>query len=434
MSQLQSDLASLRLDRRESEPPPQRRRWPWAVVAMLCALTVAAYSLHKTPRVDVRTVRAQLAADEQAQPGNNLALLSSSGYIVSRRKAVVSAKIQGRLAKLHVEEGTRVNEGDIIAELENADANAQLARAQASQAEAAAGVARAAAQIHSSKIARDEAQRQLRWKEKLRSSKVTAEDDVETARSKLKLAEADTQLAATGHEQAQASLARSKAEVDLQTALLNNTIIRAPFSGTVVKKMAEVGESVAPIPPGVNISTASGAIVALADLDTLEVEADVSEANVAKITEGQPARVEVEAIPNKPFTAQLRQILPTADRTKATVQVKVTILDKDPKIKPEMSARVTFFQAPSAETPNRAEQHTPKMRVFVPRDVLAKAEPRTHVFEVVEQRIRQVDVVARQPLGQTVVIDEGLVGNEVLVISPPPDLKTGDSVNVISSP
>ncbi len=108
--------------------------------------------------------------------------------------------------------------------------------------------------------------------------------------------------------------------------------------------MAEVGESVAPIPPGVNISTASGAIVALADLDTLEVEADVAEANVAKLGANQPAEASVEAFPDRKYKSVLRQIIPTADRTKATVQVKVTILDKDKDLKPEMSAKVTFLE------------------------------------------------------------------------------------------
>ena len=126
-------------------------------------------------------------------------------------------------------------------------------------------------------------------------------------------------------------------------------MIRAPFGGVVVKKMAEVGESVAPIPPGVNISTSSGAIVALADLATLEVEADVAEANVAKVANGQPAEVTVEAIPDRRYKAVLRQVIPTADRTKATVQVKVTILDKDKDLKPEMSAKVTFLEPDKKE-------------------------------------------------------------------------------------
>ena len=139
---------------------------------------------------------------------------------------------------------------------------------------------------------------------------------------------------------------QSQADVTFAEAQLQNTIIRAPFAGTVVSKMAEVGESVAPIPPGVNISTASGAIVALADLATLEMEADVSEANVAKLVDDQPAEVSVEAFPDRRYKAVLRQIIPTADRTKATVLTKVTLIEKDKDLKPEMSAKVTFLEPP----------------------------------------------------------------------------------------
>ena len=127
--------------------------------------------------------------------------------------------------------------------------------------------------------------------------------------------------------------------------------------------MAEVGESVAPIPPGVNLSTSSGAIVALADLATLEVEADVAESNVAKLGSGQPAEVTVEAIPDRRYRAVLRQVIPTADRTKATVQVKVTLLEKDEDLKPEMSAKVTFLEREKKAAEPKAAAAVPVVRV-----------------------------------------------------------------------
>src|SRR3989440_3246285 len=143
--------------------------------------------------------------------------------------------------------------------------------------------------------------------------------------------------------------------------------------------MAEVGESVAPIPPGVNISTSSGAIVALADMATLEVEADVSESNVAKLHSGQPAQVSVEAFPDRKYRAVLRQVIPTADRTKATVQVKVTMLDKDPELRPEMSSKVQFLEAPHAAS--AAASDTPsKPLVTVPPEAVASRGGRQVVF------------------------------------------------------
>ena len=145
--------------------------------------------------------------------------------------------------------------------------------------------------------------------------------------------------------------------------------------------MAEVGESVAPIPPGVNISTSSGAIVALADLATLEVEADVAEANVAKVANGQPAEVTVEAIPDRRYKAVLRQVIPTADRTKATVMVKVTILDKDKDLKPEMSAKVTFLEPEKKEAGPRRRR---RPVVLVPREAVATRDGKPMVFLVRE--------------------------------------------------
>jgi hypothetical protein len=196
----------------------------------------------------------------------------------------------------------------------------------------------------------------------------------------------------------------------------------------VVKKMAEVGESVAPIPPGVNLSTSSGAIVALADLDTLEVEADVSESNVAKLAPDQPAQVTVEAVPDKRYRAVLRQIIPTADRTKATVQVKVTILDKDPSLRPEMSARVEFVErVPEAAA---APSAPVKPTVRVPADVVAQRDGKPVAFEVVEGRARQRALVTGPERQGLIEIKTGLIGTEALVQRPPESLRDGDAVRI----
>jgi RND family efflux transporter MFP subunit len=194
----------------------------------------------------------------------------------------------------------------------------------------------------------------------------------------------------------------------------------------VVKKMAEVGESVAPIPPGVNISTASGAIVALADLDTLEVEADVSESNVAKLGPTQPAEVTVEAFPGRHYKAILRQIIPTADRTKATVQVKVTILDKDKDLKPEMSAKVTFLEVAEARSASAPEATT----LLVPKAAVASRGGKSVVFAVRDGRARSLPVVVGSERSGQLVVKEGLAGGETLVSNPPETLKDGDPVKV----
>jgi RND family efflux transporter MFP subunit len=241
---------------------------------------------------------------------------------------------------------------------------------------------------------------------------VVSEDTLEANRSRVRLAEA--------------ALSQAKADLSYAEATFQFTQIRAPFTGVVVKKMAEVGESVAPIPPGVNISTASGAIVALADLDTLEVEADVSESNVAKLGANQPAEVTVEAFPERRYKAVLRQVIPTADRTKATVQVKVTILDKDKDLKPEMSAKATFLEPTKPRTASEPAEAV----ITIPKEAVASRDGKTLVFEVRQGKVRaQAVVVGLERQGQ-VVVREGLAGGETLVARPPEAMKDGDAVRV----
>jgi HlyD family secretion protein len=195
----------------------------------------------------------------------------------------------------------------------------------------------------------------------------------------------------------------------------------------VVKKMAEVGESVAPIPPGVNISTSSGAIVALADLATLEMEADVNESNVATVHEQQPAEVEVQAFPDNRYRAVLRQIIPTADRTKATVQVKVTLLEKDKGLKPEMSAKVTFL---SEARRGHAQSEVGRHQVTVPQTAVVNRDGGSKAYEVIEGAIKVRPVVTVGTRGSDVIVSQGLSGGEMLVANPPEGLKDGDRVKV----
>jgi HlyD family secretion protein len=193
--------------------------------------------------------------------------------------------------------------------------------------------------------------------------------------------------------------------------------------------MAEVGESVAPIPPGVNISTASGAIVALADLATLEMEADVSESNVARLQEGQPAEITVEAFPDKRYKAVLRQVIPTADRTKATVLTKVTLLEKDKDLKPEMSAKVTFLEAGTPGEP-AADAPPAKPVILVPPAAVVTRDGGQRVFEVVAGTARVRPVTTSGTRRELLVVTDGLAGSETLVVRPPESLVDGTAVNV----
>jgi RND family efflux transporter MFP subunit len=397
LSDLKGDLASLRIDRERPATSPWR--WPLLLLIPAVLFLVALYLLRVRQALagpEVETARAAVAQMGTASAGSPV--LTASGYVVARRKAVVSAKIQGRLSELRVEEGSQVREGEVIARLESADYEASVQRARAAVQRAEADLA--------------ENQRQLRLTAELAKDKVLSQDQLDATQSRVRIAEA--------------AVAQARAELSWNQAQLQNTLIKAPFAGIVVKKMAEVGESVAPIPPGVNLSTSSGAVVALADLATLEVEADVSESNVAKLEADQPAEVTVEAFPDRHYKAVLRQVIPTADRTKATVQVKVTILDKDKDLKPEMSAKVTFLE-PEAKAEASA---APAVVLTVPKEAVATRDGKSVVFEVREGKVRVRPVTTGSERQGQLVVKEGLAGGETLVMRPPETLEDGDAVRI----
>ncbi len=420
MTQLSDDLASLRIP----APPPRSHRRAWVALAVVLVVGLAGLAAWKA-RTAAATLRVDTVHPSIQQAGGSGAgteILTASGYVVARRKAVVSAKIQGRLSALRVEEGSRVRDGDVLARLDSADYDAQVARAEASARQAAAQVTSTAAQIRRAEAELAEARRVVGVNERLAREQVLPSDTLDASRSRVTVAEAAVAQAQADLGRAEAGEQQARADLAYARALLANTVIRAPFTGTVVKKMAEVGESVAPIPPGVNLSTSSGAIVALADLDTLEVEVDVAEANVAKLGDGQPAEVTVEAFPDRRYKATLRQVIPTADRTRATVLVKVTILDKDANLKPEMSARATFVER--AEVPGAPS----RPQVLAPQSAIATRDGRQVAFEVTGGVAHLRPVRTGGTRRDQVIIVEGLTGTETLVNHPPETMRDGDTV------
>jgi HlyD family secretion protein len=389
---LTSDLAALRIDRKTNSHSIWRRLLGVVLFVGIAATAALYFARGRITAKEVETiqptVRGSIAAP--ARP-----ILSASGYLVARRKAVVSAKIQGRLAELAVDEGDSVAAGQVIARLDNTDFQAQIEVARAGVQQATADLA--------------EKRRQLGLTQGLANDGVVSQDQLQAAVSRFRIAEA--------------ALSQTKASLSLAEANFQNTIIRAPFAGVVVKKMAEVGESVAPIPPGVNLSTSSGAIVGMADMTTLEAEADVSETNIAKLQRNQPAQVSVDAIPDHTYRAVLRQVIPTADRTKATIMVKVGLLEKDENLRPEMSAKITFLERASKSP------RTVKPTLTVPKDSVVERNGITAVF-VVDDR-KKIHLVPVSTGGESqgeVIVEQGLVGAEVLVLRPPNTLKDGDTV------
>ncbi len=316
-----ADLSKLRIDRDARAEAPVRRALVRNLILFVLAVALVAVTLmvvraRSIPTVQVVTASATSATGSQA---GGATAVTANGYVVARTKASVSAKIAGRLALLNVSEGSFVRRGEVIAQLDNADYQAAVEEAQANVASADASIIEARAD-------HDQLERDANRARDIRQSdaRLMSAQDVELAQSK----------AAQGDARVNAAVARKNAAdaaVKMAEANYENTFIRAPFTGTVLHKDAELGEVVA---PSVGGGLTRGAVVTMADLSTLEVEVDVNEAYIGRIRTGAPARITLDAYPDTTFRGSVRQIVPTADRQRATVQVKVAIDDHDPRILP----------------------------------------------------------------------------------------------------
>jgi HlyD family secretion protein len=398
------DLTRLRIDRDAPGPARGRALRLTMLLAVVAAVAVAAvwYTARARAGAEVTVARAEVVGGGAAGVG-----ITANGYVVARTRASVSSRIAGRLAWLGVEEGSRVRRGQVLARLENAEYEAAVAQAEADSL-------RALAALGETRAGREQVQRDLARARELVARNLEAARTAEDLATQL--AAADARVAAQ-----EAQLQAAGAAIAYGRANLENTFIRAPFDGTVLRKDAEVGEVVAPVATGGGLTR--GAVVTMADLETLEVEVDVNEAYIAQIRDGQPARVVLDAYPAVAFGGAVRQIVPTADRQRATVQVKVRITERDPRILPEMGARVEFLAA--ADTGAAAPA-----RVFVPAGAVRTEGGGSIVWVVREGRAARTPVEAGPVSGGRREVRSGLGGGETLVVDPPGTLKDGDRVNV----
>ncbi|MBI3402527.1 MAG: efflux RND transporter periplasmic adaptor subunit [Acidobacteria bacterium] len=323
------DLSRLRIDR---DAAPRRPWLLWIALAILVAAGVVFYPRAMDYVATRRAPEVEIARATQviATPGGSTALpvLVATGYVVARHSSDVGVKIGGRLGRLRFEEGTRVREGDVLAEIEHADIDAQVEASRRAIVEAETQLAQAIA-------LRDEDARNVERQHAL------ARDGITTTAT-LTGAEATAAVSAARVKSAEAAIESARARLRYAMETLENTNVRAPFNGVVIKKRAEVGETVSPFGVQGQASREGGAIATIADLGELEVQTEVSENNVAKLKPAMPAEVKLQAYQDRVFKGRLRQIFPSADRAKSIVEVRVSILDADATVKPEMTASVTF--------------------------------------------------------------------------------------------
>lgn len=341
MTDKASLLNELKIDRdAEPAPGPKRSWWPWAAIAVLAGIGIAGWRV--TAKPDSEPTRAAVPVEPRASrvvPAESSSALDASGYVVARRQATVSAKITGQLTEVLIEEGQRVEAGEVVARLDDSNTRAALDEAEArlAQAQAALSGARTAFEDATPIYSRNREQYE---------AGVTSAQEHDAAKAAYDAAEADVGV----KEQA---VAVARAAVALARRNEDDTVVRAPFAGIVTVKAAQAGEIVSPVSAGGGFTrTGVGTIV---DMDSLEVEVDVSENFIQRVRPGQPATITLNAYPEWKIPAEVIAIVPTADRAKATVKVRVGFKEKDSRVLPEMGARVSFLAEPVAEEQSRAD-------------------------------------------------------------------------------
>jgi len=348
----------------------------------------------------------EVATVSQVYPSQTLSQLNASGYVVAQRKAAVASKTTGRLVALMVEEGSRVKEGQVIARLEDEDVKASLNQAEANLKAARANLDEAKAQME------DNLRTFNRYKQLVAGGYI-AKSQYDTAESQ--------------YLRSQAAVASSEAAVKAAEAALQGanvavgyTLIRAPFDAVVLTKNADIGDIVTPLGAAAN---AKAAVVTIADLGSLQVEADVAETNLGLVKKGQPCEIQLDALPGIRFQGTVHTIVPTVDRSKATILVKVRFLDKDPRILPEMRAKVAFLS-------RQLKEEEQKSVTAVPPSSLVNKANQTFVFAVRENRVEEKQIKLGQPFGDMMEVLAGVEAGEKVVIKPTKKLRNGSRVKI----
>lgn len=423
---LRDELASLKIDRRQKsgrpagagpKSAPSRKRGDgtmrlassllWLIpLSLLAGAGFVAYreydQVRARPELWVGLVERMTAGEAEK-------LLTAKGYLKSRYQAMVGAKVVGRVERMYVEEGMKVKKGDLLARIEHNDLIAQLESRTAQKARIEAELDEARAELR-------EKEREDKRAVRLYQQKTMTAEDADKAQTERKKAAA--RAAAL-----EAAVNLMKANIDEIKANIADMSLFAPFDGTVVEKQGEQGEIVAPA--GTNSSLNRTAVITVADLEKMEVETDVAENLLARLEPGQPATVEVFAIPSKRYRGRLRRVIPMGNRAEGTVKVKVEILDPDPRLFPDLAAKVHFLPAKSAT------DDAGLSRVFTPRAAVFEENGRQFVWVVnSKNKILKRPVETAPTKDALARVESGLEPGEKVVLNPPPALHEDETIRV----
>ena len=404
MADLKDDLAALRIER---EPDRPSRRWvPWVIVLLIAgAGGVAAFRWFTREQ----PIEVEVAAVTQREAGTQAAVLNAAGYVTARRRATVASKITGKLVEVNVEEGQAVRQGQVLARLDDAQLRATLALTEAQAEVARRGVRENEVRLTEAKLSVDRLSRLVK-------QGVSTQAELEAAEAQL--GSYDARIAAAREE-----VRVAEQQIVLARTNLDDTVIRAPFSGVAISKDAQVGETVSPMSSGGFTRTG---ICTIVDMDSLEVEVDVNEAYIVRVRPNQPVSAALDAYPDAPIPGRVITTVPTADRQKATVLVRIGFDTLDARILPDMGVKVTFLRE-DEET----EADAARAVALVPKAAIRAEGSQSYAFVVSGEGVvdrRAVRVGGTD--GDRVEVIAGLNAGERVVVSPPPELASGARVTV----
>jgi RND family efflux transporter MFP subunit len=392
-------LGRLTIDKSRQAPSQKRNgRLKYIIGAAVIFAIIAAVMVLRT-----RTITIETASVSQVYPTQSFTLLNASGYVVAQRKAAVASKTTGRLEWIGVEEGSLVTSGQVIARLENRDLQAIL-----QQTEAAVGNSKAVLEQAQAELA-DAGQSFARQKELLKQGIVS--------KAEFDAAESRFNRSAAVVSGAEAGVRSSRAALQGATVNLDYSLIRAPFDAVVLTKNADVGDIITPLGAAAN---AKAAVVTIADLGSLQVEADISESNLVQVKKGQPCEIKLDALPAARFRGIVHMIVPTADRAKASVMVKIRFVDTDSRILPEMSAKVAFLE-------REAGKDEQQPRLAINPSAIAKSGDREGVYLVKDDTALFTPITRGSKLGDLVEVS-GVKSGDRIVLRPLDKIKNGVKV------
>lgn len=401
----QTDLSKLHIQR-GAAAPRRMRRWPYVAAILAVLGGVGALVAGGNRPVTVETTSVVLA-----YPSQSLTLLNATGYVVAQRKAAVASKATGRLEWLGVREGSVVKAGEVVARLENRDVSAARDRAAANIQMARATLEQAQAELLN-------AEREYRRALELQGKGFISQSAVDSGEARLAKARA-------GVSAQKAAIVVSQAALREAEVALDATAIRAPFDGVILTKQANVGDVITPF---ATATDSKGAVVTMADMTTLEVEADVSESSLAKVKPGQPCEIQLDALPGQRFLGEVARLVPTVDRAKATVIAKVRFVENDPRILPEMSAKVAFLDRPLNES-----ERQPRL-VVNPEALMVMPDKSARLFRVEKDAVVAIPVALGEKLGDMQAISGELKSGDKVVVKPSAKLEGGTRVSVAAKP